>query len=75
VIPRERRKYSAVEPAVRTQRQASRFITRLSEIIRQHREARILDALADDAIRERRAGRTRTLRDYARERNIAIDDQ
>jgi hypothetical protein len=32
------------------------------------------DALATEAMEERRAGRTRNLRDFARERNIAVDD-
>jgi bifunctional DNA-binding transcriptional regulator/antitoxin component of YhaV-PrlF toxin-antitoxin module len=32
------------------------------------------DGLAGEAIEEQRAGRTRNLRDFARERNIALDD-
>lgn len=33
------------------------------------------DGLADHAVQEYRAGRTRNLRDYAAERGIAVDDK
>jgi len=56
-------------------RHATQFLARLSLIGRQRRQARILDALAVDAVREYNAGRTRNLRDFAREHNIAVDDQ
>ena len=51
------------------------LVRRIQAKLRERREAKILDALATDAIREYRAGRTKSGRDYARERGISLDDQ
>lgn len=74
-MPPGRRKRVPSASVARVRRGATLVITRLSQIARQHREARILDALAGDAIREHRAGQTRNLRDVARQRNIALNDE
>ena len=51
------------------------FVEREGKVLRYAKAENPFDLLAEHALREHEAGRTKSLRDFAAENNLALDDE